>query len=350
MSLIIPCGGKSSRFPTKPKWLLTCPGGNLMVQECISGLDLTNINTIYVTVNKEHLQKYIPNIKVESLFDYTCLPIKVMVLEEFTKSQSETVYLTIKNFNIKGSIFIKDCDSFFKHQIKLENYICFIEVNEKSNVKKIYNKSFIEFNNNKEILNICEKQIISPFICVGGYSFLHSEQFIDLYEKIIKNPIIETELYISHIIAQSLLDKYIFIGEIVTDYLDWGTMEEWEDYQKQFKTLFIDLDGVLVENSGKYSTPIWGESKPIKENVDFLRNLYDSEKVQVIITTARKSSFREITIKQLRRYNIPYDQIIFDLYHSTRFLINDYAITNKYPSAISLNLPRNSTELHNILD
>ena len=34
MSLILPCAGSSSRFPNmKPKWMLTSPQNNLMIQE-----------------------------------------------------------------------------------------------------------------------------------------------------------------------------------------------------------------------------------------------------------------------------------------------------------------------------
>ena len=40
MSLILPCAGSSTRFPNmKPKWLLTAPSGNLMIQEALKNID-----------------------------------------------------------------------------------------------------------------------------------------------------------------------------------------------------------------------------------------------------------------------------------------------------------------------
>lgn len=40
-SLIIPCGGKSSRFPNmRPKWLLTHPDGQLMIQKAVNCMPL----------------------------------------------------------------------------------------------------------------------------------------------------------------------------------------------------------------------------------------------------------------------------------------------------------------------
>ncbi len=76
-----------------------------------------------------------------------------------------------------------------------------------------------------------------------------------------------------------------------------------------------------------------------------MNKIYNTGTVQIILTTARKSNYKNETIEQLERYNIPYDNIIYDLYHGKRFLINHFADTNPYPSAISVNLSRNSDNL-----
>ena len=39
------------------------------------------------------------------------------------------------------------------------------------------------------------------------------------------------------------------------------------------KLIFVDLDGTLVESSGKYIEPFWGETEAIQENVDFLNSV-----------------------------------------------------------------------------
>lgn len=56
LTLIVPCGGKSSRFPgLKPKWMLTHPDGMLMVQKSILGLLRNNkFDRIIVTILKQH--------------------------------------------------------------------------------------------------------------------------------------------------------------------------------------------------------------------------------------------------------------------------------------------------------
>ena len=68
-------------------------------------------------------------------------------------------------------------------------------------------------------------------------------------------------------------DGHIFKAVESTDYVDWGTKEDWFNFVRQFKTLFVDLDGTLVESSGKYKPPYWGDTPSIKKNVEFLNQL-----------------------------------------------------------------------------
>lgn len=65
--------------------------------------------------------------------------------------------------------------------------------------------------------------------------------------------------------------------------------------------------------------------------------LYKTGKVQIILTTLRKEEYKNIRIEQLNMNKIPYDNIIFNLFHCKRYLINDYALSNPYPSSISIN-------------
>ena len=351
MSLIIPAAGLSTRFPNKPKWLLTCPNGNLMIQECIKGLNLSNIKNIYLTILEKHYINYFNGMDIKELFNFTKKEVNVLILKNNTKSQSETVYETIKHFNIIGQIYIKDCDNYFSFLIKNGNYVNYLAINEKNNVEKIYNKSFIEINeNNNEIINICEKKIISNLICIGGYAFEDSSIFIKSYEECQNIKLELNELFISHLILNCILNKVKFLAHEVLNYIDWGTMNEWINYIKSFKTLFIDIDGTLFYNCGKYGEIKWGENLPIEQNINYLKDLYRENRTQIILTTSRSSEYKDVTIKQLEKYNIPYNNIIFDLFHCKRYLVNDFADTNPYPSAIAINLQRDSSNLDLLLN
>ena len=125
-----------------------------------------------------------------------------------------------------------------------------------------------------------------------------------------------------------VLDGYKFKAVQSNNYIDWGTKEDWFNYVRQYKTLFVDLDGTLVKSSGKYTPPYWGETEGIKKNIKFLNELYDTGKVYIILTTARSSDAKEVTLEQLEREGIKYDNIIFDLFHANRTIINEVKITN----------------------
>ena len=102
-------------------------------------------------------------------------------------------------------------------------------------------------------------------------------------------------------------------------------------------------------NSSEHFNPKWAESEPILDNINHIKGMYNKGNVQIILTTSRKEKFREKTIQQLRDYEIPYDNIIFNLLHCTRYLINDYSNTNSYPTAVSVNLKRNDNSLKELL-
>jgi len=72
--------------------------------------------------------------------------------------------------------------------------------------------------------------------------------------------------------------------------------------------------------------------------------------VQVILTTSRTEEFRETTEKQLQASGVPYDRILFGLLHAQRVVINDYAKTNPFPSAVAINLKRDADDLESYMD
>ena len=133
-------------------------------------------------------------------------------------------------------------------------------------------------------------------------------------------------------------------------YNDWGTHEMWRKYCSDYKTLFVDIDGTLFINLANTFHLGGVKPNPTIENIDYLNNLYNTGKVQIILTTARTSEYEEVTKQQLEKYNVQYDRIIFNLFHCKRYLINDFNTkTNSYPTAISINLKRNSNNLEDFL-
>ena len=150
------------------------------------------------------------------------------------------------------------------------------------------------------------------------------------------------ELYLSHVIANMIFEDIQFDVVLADDYIDFGTQNEWDNIFKQHATYFIDFDGTLVYNKGKYGDNNWFEKndKPIINNIELVSDLQKNG-ATIIITTSRCNSLKNYIEKFLKKYNIVAKEIICDLNHSPRIIINDFANTNPYPSCEAINIPRN---------
>jgi len=343
MKVIIPCAGKSSRFPNmRPKWMLTHPDGNLMVKKAIEGLKVKD-SDIIITILKEHEDKY--DI-VKGLKENLGKDITVIMLDEPTKSQSETVYLTLKKANIHESFLVKDSDNVFSFPLMDEdiNYVCYSDIHDHEEINP-RNKSYIKLNEQEIIVDIVEKKIISSFFNVGGYYFRNNEIFISSFENLIKKQG-QSELYVSHIIQDLIANKKeIFFGKKVSNYIDWGTLNEWFRYNKKFRTFFFDIDGILFENGAQHFKPRWGETSPLKENLEIIRKLSEDPYAQIFFVTSRSEKFRDITEKQIKDLGVQYSSIIMGCLHAKRILVNDFSSTTGYPTCEAINILRNSEDL-----
>ena len=347
MNLLIPMAGSSSRFPgVRPKWMLTHPNGNFMAIAAILSLNLKDFTNIYFVYLKAHEDEYkfLKGFKDElmelGLMDKTTL----IELTEPTRDQPETVYSAIKKGKIKGPVFVKDSDNCFTVNYNAKNSICYYDLNSAGLIKP-KNKSYIMIDHNNNVSNIIEKQVISPFFCVGGYGFEDAAQFCDTLDSLK----LEEDRYISNVIYQMILNGKSFQAFSVSDYNDWGTLQDWNNYKRSFATLFIDMDGVIVNHSASHFPPYYGETNAISENVEILKTLRETGKFQIIITTARHEKFRDVTVEQLKKIGLKFDHLLMGMQHCKRIIINDYSKSNPYKSCDAINLKRNSGELKDIL-
>ena len=317
-----------------------------MALEAIAGLNLNDFTKIYFVYleEQEHKHHFLKGFKEELQDMNLSAQIEFLALLKETNDQPETVYNAIKHGNITGPIFIKDSDNRFTYHYKGENAICYADLNNVGLIKP-KNKSYIQINAESTVLNIVEKKVMSSNFCVGGYGFQSAGDYVKAYEALN----ITNERYISNIIYAEILDEKIFKGEVVEHYSDWGTIEDWDRFKRSYATLFVDLDGTLVQNSSWHFPPYIGESAPLENNVAIIKRLQQSGKFEIVITTSRPLKFKEVTEKQLQSLGITYKYILMGLNHSKRIIINDYSNSNPYKSCDAINLKRNADDLKQIL-
>jgi len=344
MKLIVPCCGKSTRFPNmRPKWMLTHPDGNLMVKKAIENINIP-AKDVVITILREHEEKYDV---VKGLKENIGKEITVVVLDEQTRSQPETVYMTLQKLNLKESFFIKDSDNTFAVP-KIDedyNYVCYSDLQDYDSINP-GNKSYIALNEQKIITNIVEKKVISKFFNVGGYFFKSPEDYKSTYEKLSKGNS-HHELYTSHIIHDLTFSQgKVFFGKEIKTYVDWGTFEQWQAYRQKFKTYLIDIDGVVFKSAAQFFKPRWKDAQPIESNVEVLKKLCDDKNTQVIFITSRAEEYRKITEEQLAKLGLKHDGLIMGCLHANRVIINDFSSTTKYPTCEAINIVRDSEDLH----
>ena len=137
-------------------------------------------------------------------------------------------------------------------------------------------------------------------------------------------------------------NKFIFTVILAEDYDDWGTIREWKEVQKKHRTYFVDVDGIIMKNSGRYGKINWyNNTTYLEDNINALKELQDNG-AQLVITTSRPEEFRESLTQLLSNVDIHPYAILMGLNHSARVIINDFAPTNPYPSGIAISLPRNN--------
>lgn len=343
-TLIIPCAGKSSRFPNmKPKWMLTYPDGKLMIEKALEGINTDIFQRIIITIVQTHVEKYEAKLILEQVFENN-KKIEICVLENFTQSASETIYLTLKKMNVTGSVVIKDSDNkvVFNMPEKISNAIVGCDINNHRDISNIPAKSFLIVNQQNIIQDIIEKQVVSKFICLGVYMFENALNFIKTYDILLQKNV-QGEMFVSHIISYMLTCNNTIFTLITADvFEDWGTLAEWQQSQKKHRTYFVDVDGIILKNSGKYGLVNWQNNKILlEENVKTLLDL-QQEGAQIVITTSRPEEYKTDLVNTLNSAGIfPY-AVLTGLNHASRVIINDFAPTNPYPSSIAISIPRNT--------
>ena len=343
-TLIIPCAGKSNRFPNmKPKWMLTHPDGELMIEKAIKGLNIEIFDRIIITIVKPHDEKYEAGLILSQVFKDNP-KIEICLLDDFTKSASETVYLTLEKMNVTGAFVVKDSDNCVKVNIAnpIQNSITSYDLRKHPDISNIPGKSFLIVNEQNIIEDIIEKQVVSNIICLGVYAFENTNIFKNAYLELL-NKNVQGEMFISHVISYILSkQKDIFISLEADAYDDWGTLVEWQEVQKRYRTYFVDVDGVLMKNCGKYGKVNWSNNKcTISENIETIKKLQDNG-AQIVITTSRPEEYRKDLEEILNENGIKPYAMLMGMNHAARVIINDFAPTNPYPSSIAISIPRNS--------
>ncbi|HYW70728.1 MAG TPA: hypothetical protein VE961_06825 [Pyrinomonadaceae bacterium] len=346
-TLLVPAAGRSSRYPDlRPKWILTHPTGQLMIDMVLEAMAYRQFDRTVITVIKEHCERHHVDVILRQIFGRS---IDILVLENETTSAAETVFESIVQAGIEGDVIIKDTDCIVRSTLPpRSNFIVGLSIHENSPVGRIQSKSFIVKDDNDVILDIVEKEVVSNVICVGVYA-ADAAQFADAYADIRASDVFQRvgELYVSHVMSYLILQKKILFHYIeADDFVDWGTLDDWRKEIDRRKTYLFDIDGVILKNFGRYGEKNWETSfEPIMENVQVVKRLCD-EGHEIIFMTSRTEEFLGQFREFIDAQGIRCKTIVSGCFHGKRIIVNDFAPSNPYPSCEAVAIKRDDLLTH----
>jgi len=325
LKLIVPCGGKSSRYPNMPpKWILPDNEGIPMIVRAVRELQF-NPDDLVVTVLREHEDRFNARRGLADAFGHE---VKTVILEQPTKSQSETVVETLKQAEIREPFLVKDSDNSFQiDPIEADtNYVTVSSLNDFDLINP-RNKSYVTVDHEGFITCIREKRVISDLFSVGGYFFRSPDVFISAFDRLDNSPEIATsEIYISEVISYLLMNGEPFKTKRAANYQDWGTIHEWRRKLESRKLFFLSVDGFLFERGSVNFRPGFHEVASHPQAIEAAQNLA-RDGHQIIYLSIRPDSLRNMTSEALKNAGLPEGQLLMECDLSQWILV-----TSPHPS------------------
>jgi len=341
MEIIMPCAGLSTRFPNmRPKYLLSDYNNRLMIENAAK--NFIGKYSITIAILKQHNEMFNAENKLREAFGDK---VKIVVLDKPTSGPADTVYQAIMNseyfFTSVSPMLIKDCDGFYDSDLVDGNAIYVSKLSKNPDIRNAPAKSYTITNEQGIITSVVEKQIVSNSFCVGGYQFASIGEYVDTFEKLKGNA--TSEIFVSNIIDYMISNGAIFNEKEVENFIDVGTADDWFKFNNK-PTYFCDIDGTIVKTKDFHDDPY----EPIQKNVDALLK-EQARGCKLVFVTARKKKYEEYTNKILTEMGFVNYVLVMETNHSRRVLINDYANSNPFPSAVALNLKRDSDNLGDMI-
>jgi choline kinase len=217
MNIIIPLGGKGERFQKEgyldPKPLIKVLNKEIIFYT-IDNLCINKDDKVFIIYNKD-LELY----NFEKVIHDKYPKINLIKLDFQTKGASETIFVglqnIISNYDYHKKTILIDGDAFYTQNI-LDKFRKIIDKNAVFYIKN-YDKnpifSYIEMDNENNIITIKEKDKISDNANTGAYAFVDINELLYYSSYVINNNItFNNEPYTSCIISVMLKNKKKFIG------------------------------------------------------------------------------------------------------------------------------------------
>ena len=237
MTFVIPMAGKGSRFVKKgfkiPKYMIKTKGKTLF-EYSLESLPLEIADKVIFICLKKHEEYNVSSFIKEKV---NHLNIEIIMINEETRGQAETVYKCRSHFQKNDDLVIYNIDTAF-HSNNLKNILLNNDLKKDGVIGTFIDKSnddkwsFASIDNNYNIIKTTEKEKISNFALTGFYHFSRAHDFFETADNWIKNnKTVKNEFYIAPMYNDLIKNGNKYVLDIVDKFIPLGTPEEIKDFE-----------------------------------------------------------------------------------------------------------------------
>lgn len=318
MKVVLMCGGAGVRFDQLfPKPMNLIHGRPMIFYTIDSlGVHLDELHVFYL----HELDAY--GFRPLLINQYPHLRFHFYPIPYQTRGPVESMLLGLKTFPYEDdAILFLDNDNVYEGweipSCPIGNHLLYTD-----HRTPLHHYSFVEVDGD-HVTQVKERVPISTWIGAGGYGFA-SKAVAVKYGTMVMNETIGEEPYMSFVFQRLLQDGETVQGIYLPGHFSIGTpsdiLQHEDRLQKRTLTFVFDLDNTIVTYPTEYKD--YRTVEPYPPIVEWMRHLH-REGHRIIIHTARKMvscggdveevkrQVGDITIESLRRFDIPYDELIF---------------------------------------
>jgi hypothetical protein len=261
--------------------------------------------------------------------------VETVVFEAPPVGPAETAAAMVARAGVAGPIVVKETDGWFAPAaLPAGDFICVADLAAHPRLANLAARTFVA----PDGLRLAAGEPCSRLIAAGAWGFADAAAFADAVGGGFPGAV-----------ERLRAGGARFAVVPVEGFHDVGALPDWHAWRRRFRTLVVDIDGVVVRNRGPYFPPLWEEpDEPIAANVAHLKALA-AEGAQLVFMTARPEAFRAKTEATLRSLGLSWHALVMGCHHAQRVIVNDYAPSNPHPSCEAVNLPRESPALPDLL-
>jgi hypothetical protein len=346
LTVLLPAAGPADRVSRlRPNWMLSGPKNELLLALAFGSIPRARVGRVVVGLLRAHEERWHASAGVRKAFGEAA----EIVTFEASCGEAEAAAQMVRRAAVTGPVLVKAPDSWFATAPEAEgDFVAVADLREHPDIAAVAMRAFVAAGANGAVERVVERSVVSNLVAAGAWGFADAQAFARACEA--GPPASATAgAGLGAVVARMMEGGAAFRAVKVGGYRDAASAREWHAWRRRFRTLVVDVDGVVVKNRGAWFPPYWTDpDEPIMPNVEHLKALA-AQGAQLVFMTARPEAVRAKTEATLRGLGLSWHALVMGCHHAQRVIVNDHAPSNPYPSCEAVNLPRESATLPDLL-